>query len=77
MEIKVLGPGCPKCKEVEKIMQDAVEEAGVDAKVEKVTDFQQIAAHGVFATPAVVIDGQVKCVGKVPSKAEAMAWLKK
>ncbi|HHO48490.1 MAG TPA: thioredoxin family protein [Desulfobacteraceae bacterium] len=77
MEIKVLGPGCPKCKEVEKIMQDVIEEAGVDAKVEKVTDFQQIAAHGVFATPAVVIDGQVKCVGKVPSKAEAAGWLKK
>lgn len=77
MEIKVLGPGCPKCKEVEKIMRDAVAEAGVEAKVEKVTDFQQIAGYGVFATPAVVVDGQVKCVGKVPAKTEAVAWLKK
>jgi small redox-active disulfide protein 2 len=77
MEIKVLGPGCAKCTEAEKIMRAAVEEAGVPAAIEKISDFQQIAKHGVFSTPAVVIDGEVKCVGKVPSKAEALAWLKK
>ncbi|MCX5863943.1 MAG: thioredoxin family protein [Deltaproteobacteria bacterium] len=76
MEIKVLGPGCTKCHEAEKIMRTVVEEAGVAATIEKVSDFQQIAKHGVFSTPAVVIDGQIKCVGKVPSKAEAMGWLK-
>jgi small redox-active disulfide protein 2 len=77
MEIKVLGPGCPKCSEVEKIMRAAVAEAGATATIEKISDFQKIASHGVFATPAVVIDGQVKCVGKVPTKTEALAWLKK
>lgn len=77
MEIKVLGPGCAKCSEAEKIMTIAVKEAGVDATIEKVSDFQQIARLGVFSTPAVVIDGQIKCVGKVPSPAEAQAWLKK
>ena len=77
MEIKVLGPGCAKCSEAEKIMAAAVKEAGVDANIEKISDFQQIAKLGVFSTPAVVIDGQIKCVGKVPSKAEAQAWLKK
>ena len=76
MEIKVLGPGCAKCGEAEKIMKAAVEEAGVDATIEKVSDFQQIAKFGVFSTPAVVIDGQIKCVGKVPSKAEALGWIK-
>jgi small redox-active disulfide protein 2 len=75
MEIKVLGPGCAKCGEAEKIMKAAVEEAGVAATIEKVSDFQQIAKFGVFSTPAVVIDGQIKCVGKVPSKAEALDWL--
>jgi len=75
VEIKVLGPGCAKCGEAEKIMKAAVEEAGVDATIEKVSDFQQIAKFGVFSTPAVVIDGQIKCVGKVPSKAEALGWL--
>lgn len=77
MEIKVLGPGCAKCTEAEKIMRAAVEEAGSTATIEKISDFQQIAMHGVFSTPAVVVDGQVKCVGKVPSKDEALAWLKK
>lgn len=76
MEIKILGPGCAKCSEAEKIMRAAMEEAGVTATIIKVNDFQQIAQHGVFSTPAVVIDGQVKCVGKVPSKNEALAWLK-
>jgi len=76
MEIKVLGPGCAKCNEVAKIMTEAITAAGVTASIEKVSDFQQIAKHGVFSTPAVVIDGQIKCVGKVPSKDEALAWLK-
>lgn len=76
MEIKILGPGCAKCNEAEKIMRAAMEEAGGTATITKVNDFQQIAQHGVFSTPAVVIDGQIKCVGKVPSKNEALAWLK-
>ncbi|MFH2123788.1 MAG: thioredoxin family protein [Pseudomonadota bacterium] len=77
MEIKVLGPGCAKCSEVEKLMQAVVDETGVAATIEKISDFQQIAQHGVFSTPAVVIDGQVKCVGKVPSKNEALEWMKR
>jgi small redox-active disulfide protein 2 len=77
MEIKVLGPGCAKCTEAEKIMRGAVEEAGVAATIEKISDFQEIAKHGVFSTPAVVIDGQIKCVGKVPSKNEALDWIRK
>lgn len=76
MNIKVLGPGCAKCGEAEKVMQAAVAEAGVTASIEKISDFQQIAKFGVFSTPAVVIDGLVKCVGKVPSKVEALGWLK-
>lgn len=76
MEIKVLGPGCAKCSEAEKIMRAAMEDAGVSATIIKISDFQQIAQHGVFSTPAVVIDGQIKCVGKVPSINEAMTWIK-
>lgn len=76
MDIKVLGPGCAKCKEAEKIVLEAVKESGVVATVEKVSDFQQMAGFGVFSTPAVVIDGEVKVVGKVPSKSEVLSWLK-
>lgn len=77
MEIKVLGPGCPKCAEAEKLVREAVAEAGIEAQVVKVSDFQEMAALGVFATPAIVVDGAVKCSGKVPSKQELLAWLGK
>ena len=77
MNIKVLGPGCAKCSQTEKIVQEAVAEAGVDATVEKVTDMMQIAGYGVFGTPAVVVDGEVKIVGKVPKKDDVKAWLGK
>jgi small redox-active disulfide protein 2 len=75
MDIKVLGPGCAKCKKTEEIVKDAVAEAGVDANVEKVTDLMKIAGYGVFGTPAVVVDGEVKCVGKIPSKEEIKNWI--
>lgn len=68
MEIKVLGPGCPKCEETEKSVKEVIAETGVDAQVEKVTDIMEIAKHGVFMTPSVVVDGEIKCVGKVPKK---------
>lgn len=76
MEIKVMGPGCVKCTEVEKIVRLAVEKCGVEAVVVKVTDFQEMARHGVLSTPAVVIDGKIKCVGKVPTISEVEGWLK-
>jgi small redox-active disulfide protein 2 len=77
MEIKVLGPGCPKCGQTEKIVKEAVAEAGVEATVEKITDVMQIMTYRVMSTPAVVVDGQVKSAGKVPKKEEIMSWLKK
>ena len=77
MEIKVLGPGCAKCHKTEEIVREAVAESGVDASIQKVTDVMEIAKQGVFGTPAVVIDGDVKCVGKIPKKEEVINWLGK
>ena len=77
MEIKVLGPGCPRCHETEKNVKEAVTEAGLDAQIDKVTDVMEIAKHGVFGTPAVVIDGEVKSVGKIPKKEEIKGWISK
>ncbi len=77
MEIKILGPGCPKCQQTEKTVKDVVDEAGIDASVEKVTNTLEIAEYGVFGTPAVVIDGEVKSVGKIPSKDEVQSWIGK
>jgi small redox-active disulfide protein 2 len=76
MEIKVLGPGCPKCQQTEKIVKETVAEAGVTANVEKIADTMKIAGYGVFLTPAVVVDGQVKSVGKIPKKEEVLTWLR-
>ncbi|MFP4350377.1 MAG: thioredoxin family protein [Thermodesulfobacteriota bacterium] len=75
MEIKVLGPGCPKCQKTENLVKEVVAETGAAARVEKVTDMMEIAGYGVFGTPAVVVDGEVKSVGKIPSKNQIKGWL--
>ena len=75
MDIKILGPGCPKCSQTGKVVREAAVEAGVDAHVEKVTDTMEIAGYGVFGTPAVVVNGDVKCVGKVPTMDEVKSWI--
>lgn len=77
MKIKILGPGCSKCQQTEKVVKEAVAESGVTTDVEKVTDLMKIAGYGVFGTPAIVIDDEVKSVGKVPSKKDVLSWLKK
>ena len=77
MEIKILGPGCPRCEQTEKNVKEAVQKSGVPAKIDKVTDVMEIAKYGVFGTPAVVVDGKVKSVGKIPEKQEIMTWIEK
>jgi small redox-active disulfide protein 2 len=75
MEIKVLGTACANCEKTEELVREAVRETGIDAQVVKVQDTMEIAKAGVFMTPAVVVDGEVKCVGKVPKKAEVIKWI--
>ena len=77
MEIKVLGPGCPRCHQAEKNVKEALTETGVKAGIEKVTDIMKIAGYGVMGTPAVVIDGEVKSVGKIPNKEDIKSWIQK
>jgi small redox-active disulfide protein 2 len=66
-KLQVLGPGCPKCMELTKRTEEAAKAAGGDYEVEKVSDLKQIMAFGVMMTPALVVDGEVKVVGQVPS----------
>lgn len=75
MEIKILGPGCPRCTELEVTVRDVVQELDSTATVVKIPDLMEIAEMGVMSTPAVVVDGAVKCLGRVPSKAELKRWL--
>ena len=67
MRIEVLGTGCPKCRKTEENIKTALAETGTEAEVIEVRDLKSIADYGVMMTPAVVIEGQVKFVGKVPS----------
>ncbi len=69
-KLQVLGPGCPKCVELTKRTEEAAKAAGGDYEVEKVSDLKQIMAFGVMMTPALVVDGEVKVVGQVPSVEE-------
>jgi small redox-active disulfide protein 2 len=75
MEIKILGPGCPRCDQTEKIVRETAAELGIAANIEKVTGAMEIASYGVFGTPAVVVNGEVKSVGKIPEKEEVTVWL--
>ncbi len=74
-KIQVLGPGCPKCEELAKRTEEAAKSLGLAYELEKVKDLNQMMAMGVFMTPALVVDGQVKSVGKVPSIEEIKGLL--
>jgi len=70
MDIKILGTGCPKCKQLEKKTKDAIDELGMDASIEKVEDIMKIMEYGVMSTPGLVIDGKVVFSGRLPSSKE-------
>jgi len=67
MEILVYGPGCPRCLKTEKNVKEALRQLGKEAEVKKITDIKEFAKAGVTFTPAIVIEGEVKISGKVPS----------
>ncbi|HOI86837.1 MAG TPA: thioredoxin family protein [Lentimicrobium sp.] len=77
MEIKVLGPGCPNCKILEKRVRDVVGRLKLEADVRKVDDIMEIMAYNVIKTPALVVDGEVVVKGRLPSEAEIETFLTK
>jgi small redox-active disulfide protein 2 len=70
IDVKVLGPGCPKCKTLEKTTREVIAENNIDADLTKIEDIVEIMNFGVMSTPALVINGKVVLSGRVPSKAE-------
>jgi len=68
MKIKVLGTGCTKCNELERVTREAATELGIDASIEKEEDIMKIMEYGVMRTPALMIDGKVVVSGRVPSE---------
>jgi small redox-active disulfide protein 2 len=74
-KIQILGSGCPKCKALAQNAETAAKEMGIEYQIEKVTDINEIMKFGVMMTPALVVDGQVKVVGKVLSPEQIKAML--
>lgn len=75
MEIKVFGPGCARCAETEKLVKEVVAAKGTEASVRKISDLKEMMAAGIMSTPAVMVDGVVKCTGRVPAREDVAAWL--
>jgi small redox-active disulfide protein 2 len=75
IEIKILGTGCPKCNSLEKRTRKVVEESGVDANIEKVEDIMKIMEYGIMRTPGLVVNGEVKASGTLPTEQEIKAIL--
>lgn len=75
MKIEILGTGCPKCKKMTELVVEVLNELDVSAEIIKVTDLNKIIDHGVMVTPALVIGGDVKVAGKIPSKNEIAKWI--
>lgn len=76
INIKVMGQGCPRCAKLEEDVRDVLAETGIDAEVEHVSDLKEIMGMGVMGTPALMIDGQLKIAGSVPSKARLKEWIR-
>jgi small redox-active disulfide protein 2 len=75
MDIKVLGPGCTKCKTTADLITRVATEAGKSVNIQKIEDMRQIVGYGVMSTPAVVIDDKVVHKGSVPSHDQVKAWM--
>ena len=75
MKIKVLGPGCARCHQLEKTTREAVKELGIDAEVEEIKDMKKIMEYPILATPGLVIDEKLVCSGRVPTKSEVTTFI--
>jgi len=75
VKIKILGPGCNRCHQLEKTTREAVKELGIDAEIEDIKDIKRIMEYPILTTPGLVIDEKLVCSGRVPSKAEVTTFI--
>jgi small redox-active disulfide protein 2 len=75
LNIKILGPGCPRCQEVEKRAKEVVQEMNIEANIEKVTDLKKIMEYKLLSTPGLVINEKVVISGKIPAKSQIKQWI--
>jgi small redox-active disulfide protein 2 len=76
VKIEILGTGCAKCLKLEELVKEVVKESAVNAEISKVKDIKKIMTYGVMTTPGLVIDGQVKVAGKIPTADQIKTWIK-
>jgi small redox-active disulfide protein 2 len=76
LSVKVLGPGCPNCDRLENELMAVMAELNLQGSLEHVRDIKEIGKYGVMGSPALVINGKVKCVGRVPPRSQLKEWLK-
>jgi len=74
-KLQVLGPGCSRCKKLAELTEEAAKSVGIDYEIEKITDIQKLAEIGILMTPTLMVDGEVKVAGKVPSLKELIKIL--
>jgi len=77
MKIEILGTGCAKCHKLDELVRETVKMEGISADIANVQDIKKIMTYGVMTTPALVIDGQVKIAGKIPTADQVKDWLTK
>lgn len=75
MQIKVFGPGCPRCKQTEKNTVEALKELNLEASVVHVSDLKEIMNHGIMMTPGLAVDEKVVCTGRIPTVEEIKKWI--
>lgn len=76
MKIEILGTGCAKCLKLEELIHEVVKTSGVQADITKVKDIKQIMTYGVMTTPGLVVNGEVKIAGKMPTADQIRGWIK-
>ncbi|MBL8438989.1 MAG: thioredoxin family protein [Zoogloeaceae bacterium] len=75
LDIKILGPGCANCKQLEELTRNCAEELGVPTRIEKVTDYADILTYDILSTPGLVVNGKVVSSGRIPAPGSITAWL--
>lgn len=76
LDIKVLGPGCPNCIKLENLVKEVVADLNIPAQIEKITEREKFLEYGIMMTPALIVNGKILVMGKIPTKPTLENWLK-
>ncbi|PIU66457.1 MAG: thioredoxin family protein [Armatimonadetes bacterium CG07_land_8_20_14_0_80_40_9] len=75
MQIKILGPGCARCNQLESLTKEALKGLDLDVNIEKISDVEEILKYPIMGTPALIINKKIKVAGRVPNKEQIKKWI--